>query len=89
VGSIELEDIEPLIWRRILVPGNITLPRLHDLLQLVMGWTNSHLHSFEVGERTFGMDGTDLEELNMLNEEKFTLDKVLTTSVIVGAIGSQ
>jgi len=26
-------------------------------------WTNSHLHSFEVGDRTFGMDGTDLEEL--------------------------
>ena len=71
---VELEEIEPMIWRRILVPGKITLPRLHDLLQLVMGWTNSHLHSFEIGERTFGMDGTDLEELNMLNEKKFTLD---------------
>lgn len=78
---IELEDIEPLIWRRILVPGKITLPRLHDLLQLVMGWTNSHLHSFEIGERTFGMDGTDLEELNMLNEKKFTLDEVLGDSI--------
>ena len=78
---IELEEIEPLIWRRILVPGKITLPRLHDLLQLVMGWTNSHLHSFEIGERTFGMDGTDLEELNMLNEKKFTLDEVLGDSI--------
>ncbi|MGB6352693.1 MAG: plasmid pRiA4b ORF-3 family protein [Steroidobacteraceae bacterium] len=78
---VELEEIEPLIWRRILVPGQITLPQLHDLLQLVMGWTNSHLHSFEVGERTFGMDGTDLEELNMLNEKKFTLDAVLGDSI--------
>ena len=34
---VELEEIEPLIWRRILVPGNITLPRLHDLLQLLAG----------------------------------------------------
>src|SRR5712672_1706398 len=63
---VELEDIEPVIWRRILVPAKITLPKLHDLLQLVMGWTDSHLHSFEIGDRTFGMDGTDLEELNML-----------------------
>src|SRR5258707_15122352 len=78
---VELEDIEPRIWRRILVPGSITLPQLHDLLQLVMGWTNSHLHSFEVGERMFGMDGTDLEELNMLNEKKFTLDEVLGDSI--------
>src|SRR5271168_1859258 len=78
---VELEAIEPLIWRRILVPGKITLPRLHDLLQLVMGWTNSHLHSFEIGERTFGMDGTDLEELNMLNEKKFSLEEVLGESI--------
>jgi hypothetical protein len=78
---VELEEIEPVIWRRVLVPGQITLPQLHDLLQLVMGWTNSHLHSFEVGDRTFGMDGTDLEELNMLNENKFTLDAVLGDSI--------
>jgi hypothetical protein len=38
---VELEEIEPVIWRRILVPGQITLPQLHDLLQLVMGWTVS------------------------------------------------
>ena len=78
---VELEEIEPLIWRRVLVPGNITLPRLHDLLQLVMGWTDSHLHSFEVGERMFGMDGTDLEELSMSNKKKFTLDEVLGDSI--------
>jgi hypothetical protein len=78
---VELEDIEPVIWRRILVPAMITLPKLHDLLQLVMGWTDSHLHSFEIGDRTFGMDGTDLEELNMLNEKRYTLDAVLGDSI--------
>jgi len=44
-----------------------------------MGWTDSHLHGFEIGDRTFGMDGTDLEELNMLNEKRYTLDAVLAT----------
>src|SRR5258708_3294414 len=78
---VEREDIEPIIWRRILVPAKITLPKLHDLLQLVMGWTDSHLHSFQIGDRTFGMEGADLEELNMLNEKKYTLDGALGDSI--------
>src|SRR2546429_2744054 len=44
--QVELEDIEPLIWRRLWVPSAIGLSELHDLLQLAMGWMNSHLHSF-------------------------------------------
>ena len=47
---VELEGIEPLIWRRIQVPAAITLPRLHRVLQVVMGWTDSHLHSFRIDE---------------------------------------
>ncbi len=78
---VELEDIEPLIWRRILVPAAILLPELHDLLQLVMGWTNSHLHSFEIGDRAFSSAGADLEELQMLNERKYALEAVLGDSI--------
>jgi Plasmid pRiA4b ORF-3-like protein len=79
---VELQDIEPLIWRRLLVPATITLPQLHDLLQLAMGWTNSHLHSFSIGDRTFAMAGvTDLEELNMLDERKQTLAATLGESI--------
>ncbi len=54
--TISLAGSEPPIWRRILVPGNITLERLHHVLQSVMGWQNCHLHSFEIGERTYGND---------------------------------
>ena len=46
--EIWLVDIEPRIWRRFVVPANIKLPSLHDVIQDVMGWTNSHLHAFEV-----------------------------------------
>jgi Plasmid pRiA4b ORF-3-like protein len=75
---VELEDIEPLIWRRLLVPTTIRLPELHDLLQLAMGWTNSHLHSFMIGKKSFGMaDVDDFEELNMLDEKKQTLEATL------------
>lgn len=78
---VELEHIEPLIWRRLLVPGSITLPKLHDLLQLAMGWTNSHLHSFTFGKKTYGMaDVDDFGELDMLDERKQSLDAVLAES---------
>ena len=76
--SVELDDIEPRIWRRLLVPATITLPRLHDLLQLCMGWTNSHMHSFTFGTKTFGMADIDgIGELDMLDERRQTLDAVL------------
>lgn len=43
---ISLKDLRPPIWRRVLVRSDITLGRLHELIQIVMGWTDSHLHQF-------------------------------------------
>ena len=49
--KITLKEIEPLIWRRIQVK-DCTLDKLHEYIQTAMGWTNSHLHQFEIkGER--------------------------------------
>lgn len=75
---VELQDIEPLIWRRLLVPATVTLPKLHDLLQLALGWTDSHLHSFTFGDRTFSMPYDEMfEELEMEDERRKTLAGVL------------
>lgn len=46
--SIRLTGIEPAIWRRIMVPGHLTLHQLHQVVQVTMGWTHSHLHQFVV-----------------------------------------
>lgn len=46
---VDLLRTKPPVWRRIEVPGDITLPRLHDVLQAAMGWTDSHLHRFRMG----------------------------------------
>lgn len=44
--KVVLLDIEPPIWRRLQVPGDANLGWLHAVLQVAMGWTNSHLHQF-------------------------------------------
>ena len=48
---VELEDVEPSIWRAIEVPASLTLDTLHLVVQGAMGWTDSHLHRFSVGRR--------------------------------------
>jgi hypothetical protein len=51
---VRLADIEPPIWRRILVPGQVTLAHLHLMLQVVMGWENYHLHQFIMDTTFYG-----------------------------------
>lgn len=46
---VDLLRAKPPVWRRIEVPGDITLPQLHEVLQAAMGWTDSHLHRFRTG----------------------------------------
>lgn len=48
---ISLADIEPPIWRHVRVPNTYTLEQLHRVIQLLFGWLDYHLYSFEVGER--------------------------------------
>ena len=44
--KVTLLGTSPPVWRRILVPRDITLGNLHRTLQTAMGWTNCHLHQF-------------------------------------------
>ncbi len=43
---LDLHGARPPVWRRLELPGNLTLPRLHDVIQAAMGWCDSHLHRF-------------------------------------------
>jgi hypothetical protein len=51
--KITLLDTRPPVWRRIQVK-NCTLDKLHEYIQTAMGWTNSHLHHFKIGEQLYG-----------------------------------
>ena len=47
------------------MPGDLTLPRLHDVIQAAMGWSNSHLHRFRIGRdhrSPYFVTNFDLEE---------------------------
>lgn len=46
---IELNEVRPTVWRRLLVPENVTLVKLSLILQQAMGWQGGHLHEYIVG----------------------------------------
>lgn len=56
---VELLGVKPLVWRRILVPETVTLAKLHLILQWTMGWTDSHLHEYEIAHRRYGLPDDD------------------------------
>jgi hypothetical protein len=64
--GIVLQDVAPPIWRRVLVTNDTTLHGLHEVIQVAMGWTDSHLYQFEVDDARFVdleiMDDPDPED---------------------------
>jgi hypothetical protein len=73
---IRLEGVEPPVWRRLLVPGGAKVAKLHDMFQAAMGWTNSHLHSFTIGEHLYGMQFDDYPD-EELDEQEYTVVEAL------------
>ncbi len=52
--EVELRDVRPRVWRRLLVSKDTTLGQLHRILQAAMGWHDTHLHHFVVGNVFYG-----------------------------------
>ena len=45
--KIQLKNVEnPPVWRRVLVPSDITFSTFHDVIQIAFGWENCHLYQF-------------------------------------------
>lgn len=76
--KISLKGSKPLIWRRILIESGYTLEDLHFAIQSAMGWSNSHLHAFEIGGREYGpIYEDDGPELEFEDEADYTLWQVI------------
>lgn len=78
---VSLEGIEPLIWRRLQVPGSASLGWLHAVIQVAMGWTNSHLHQFLVGKRIYSDPSFEIDEFEdsprVLDENKTAIHEIV------------
>ena len=50
---LSVKDVKPEIWRKLMVSSDITLARLHTILQVLMGWTDNHLYAFVIDKRRY------------------------------------
>ena len=81
--TIELQESQPRIWRRLTLPGDLTLDAVHTLFQAAMGWTDSHLHRFSPGaddgydQAYFITEFDEQEGEEGIREDTVRLDQVL------------
>jgi hypothetical protein len=66
---------KPPVWRRVLVPADVTLRDLHDVIQRAMGWENYHMHVFSAGRQEYGSPDP---EPGHADDGKVRLPRVLT-----------
>ncbi len=78
---LDLHGAKPPVWRRLELRGDLSLPRLHDVIQSAMGWSNSHLHRFRTGRdhrSPFFVTHFDLEEGDEgMLEDDVRLDQIV------------
>ncbi|MFA7387720.1 MAG: plasmid pRiA4b ORF-3 family protein [Thiohalobacteraceae bacterium] len=72
---VSLKGVRPPIWRRLLVPSSIKLPKLHLVLQIAMGWSDAHLHQFLRGAERYG--APDPYNANVRREDEVRLNALL------------
>jgi hypothetical protein len=77
--KVTLDGIRPLIWRRIQVRGDITLFKLHKILQVVMGWDDYHLHKFVIEGEDYSVICREADMLgdDFTDEKKVRLNRVI------------
>lgn len=71
---VELDEIEPRVWRRLWVPDTLTMAKLDRIIQAAMGWTNSQLHEFEVDGKRYGIpDDEDVYDTPTLDDRRYKI----------------
>ena len=71
--KVTLRGTKPPIWRRLELPGDTSLAKLHGIIQVAFGWDDAHLHVFETAYGHFGIAD---RELGHRAESPVTLEQV-------------
>jgi hypothetical protein len=66
---VTLAEIEPVVWRRLVVPSTWHLGELHLAIQAAFNWWNCHLHEFRIGGLRYG-DSEVLEDGGSANDPR-------------------
>ena len=74
--KVTLRHVRPPVTRRIQVKADTKLSKLHDVLQIVMGWTNSHMHAFRKGHIQY-CEPNDGYDFDVIDERKVRLDSIV------------
>ena len=81
---VELTGAKPPVWRRVDLASDLFLDRVHDVLQMVMGWQDYHLHQFASGGQAhdpkaenYVMPAGLAEGIVGIDERRVRLDEVL------------
>ena len=81
---VELLDIVPHVWRRLIIPYDITLPNLHRVLQAAFAWDDCHLHQFTFHGVNYAVPDPDPDPFVRhppKDERRVVLHKVATPAV--------
>ena len=74
--KVTLNGVKPPIWRRLRISSDTELDELHEILQITMGWMDTHLHMFVAGGRQYGIVDPEFEDA-VLPEERVRVDSLL------------
>ena len=82
---VELANTVPLVWRVVIVPHDIRLDRLHEVIQCLFEWDDAHLHAFEKDKTIYEPPNPESDDMfgafqarRVEDERKFKLDALLT-----------
>ena len=90
--KIQIQGVNPPIWRRLLVPENITFSKFHNIIQVAFGWENDHAYEFSpsgwdsspsIGsqfEKYFG-DGAEMDSNKLKLSDIFKTEKQTFTYI--------
>jgi hypothetical protein len=60
---LSVKDIRPEIWRTLVVSPDVTLARLHTILQILMGWKDNHLYAYAINQKRYAPPDVDAERV--------------------------
>jgi hypothetical protein len=74
--KVSIKEIHPQIWRMIQVPSDTNLRRMHKILQIAMGWRNTHLYRFTMDGNSYSEPNSDW---NVMDSRMLTLNKIFAS----------